>query len=195
MKKNVFYLLLLFVFIANGQKKEFKNQGEQENYWAEQLFEKEYVKQSFEKFQGKITTIDKTNITFDNKTLEFWDTKTELLQIFTDGIFYPQILIGKEENIKIKSEEELKLLNQNESYLYNLKRNDKLRISSFEELDFLSKSPKVKRFRFWNYSFGSMNPQVYFIELTNENAKEDTELSLFIRNAKLTFVKGGWIIM
>lgn len=191
MKNSLFYFLLLFVVIANAQKNEFKNQGEQENALAEQFFEKKYVKQSFEKFQGKITVTDKTNITFNNKTLQFWDIKPELLQVFTEGIFYPQILLGKEENNIIKSESEL--LSEREAALYNFKRNDKLRISNFEELVSLSKSPKVKRFRFLNYSFAPMNPQVYFIELTNENATENTDLNSFIKGAKLTFVCLGWL--
>ncbi|PXY44582.1 hypothetical protein [Flavobacterium hydrophilum] len=191
MKNSLFYFLLLFVVIANAQKNEFKNQDEQENALAEQFFEKKYVKQSFEKFQGKITVIDKTNITFNNKTLQFWDIKPELLQMFTEGIFYPQILLGKEENNIIKSESEL--LSERESALYNFKRNDKLRVSNFEELVSLSKSPKVKRFRFLNYSFAPMNPQVYFIELTNENATENTDLNSFIKGAKLTFVCLGWL--
>lgn len=195
MNKNLFYFLILLAFFANAQKKEFKNQGEQENYWAEQLFEQKYSKQTFEKFNGKITIIDKTNIVFNNKTLEFWDIKPELIQIFIEGIFYPQILIDNEENIIIKSEDELKLLTQNERIFYNFKRIDKLRISNFEELPFLSKSRKVKRFRFWKYSFGSINPQVYFIELTNENANEKTDINLFIKEAKLTFVKDGWIVI
>ena len=195
MKKYLIYIFVLSVAVVYGQKKQFKNQGEQEDYWAEQLFEQKYIKQSFEKFKGKVSIIDKTNIEFDNKSLEFWSVKPELLEIFTEGIFYPQIVIGHEKNNPIKSESELKLLTNNERLLYNLKRNDKLRISDFEELPFLSKSPTIKRFRFWNYTFGSMNPQVYFIELTNENATEKTELSSFIKGAKLTFVKEGWMII
>lgn len=191
MKNSLFYFLLLVVAIANAQKNEFKNQGEQENALAEQFFEKKYVRQNFEKFQGKITVIDKTNITFNNKTLQFWNIKPELLQVFTEGIFYPQIVLGNEENNIIKTQSEL--LSEKEAVLYNLKRNDKLKISNFEELVSLSKSPKVKRFRFLRYSFALMNPQVYFIELTNENATENTDLNSFIKDSKLTFVELGWL--
>ena len=188
MRKHLIYIFLFFatsVYSQNGQ----------EDNWAKELFEKKYVHQSFEKFKGKISVIDKANIEFDNKILEFWSIKPELLEIFTEGIFYPQIVIGNEKNNPIKSESELKSLTNNERLLYNLKRNDKLRISDFEELPFLSNSPTVKRFRFWNYSFGSMNPEVYFIELINENATEKTELNTFINGAKLTFVQKGWLII
>ena len=40
-----------------------------------------------------------------------------------------------------------------------------------------------------------MNPEVYFIELINENATEKTELNTFINGAKLTFVQKGWLII
>ena len=39
------------------------------------------------------------------------------------------------------------------------------------------------------------NPQVYLFELTNEKANEKTDWKSFIKNAKLTFVKEGWIII
>jgi len=39
MRKYLIYVFILSVAIVYGQKREFKNQGEQEDYWAEQLFE------------------------------------------------------------------------------------------------------------------------------------------------------------
>lgn len=99
MRKYLIYVFILSVAIVYGQKREFKNQGEQEDYWAEQLFEQKYIKQSFEKFKGTISIIDKTNIKFDNNSLEIWSVKHELLEIFTEGVFYPQIIIGHEKTI------------------------------------------------------------------------------------------------
>lgn len=99
MRIYLIYILIFSVAIVYGQKKEFKNQGDQENYWAEELFEQKYIEQSFEKFKGSISIIDKSNIEFDNKGLEFWSVKPELLEIFTEGIFYPQIIIGYEKII------------------------------------------------------------------------------------------------
>jgi len=195
MKKQLAFLLLLVISAVGAQEIKFENQGQQEDYWAQELFRKEYVKQSFTKFTGKISVVDKNTLTFDNKTLIIWAFQPELLEIFTEGIFYPQILIGNEENRPVKTPEELAKLSDQERLSYKMLRNDSLKISDFEEVKFLSKSPKVKRFRFLNFTSGFANPIVYFIELTNENANEMTDLKTFIKNAKLTFVKDGWLMI
>ncbi|RZL40794.1 MAG: hypothetical protein EOP00_26115 [Pedobacter sp.] len=195
MKKLLTFLLLFFITLANAQERIFQNQGEQEDYWTEELFRNEYVKQSFERFKGKVTVIDKNTVTFDNKTLTIWAFEPALLEILTEGIFYPQILIGSEENQPIKNSEELKMMSVEERISYKMTKNDSLKISDFEEVKFLSKSPKVKRFRFWNFRSGFANPMVYFIELTNEDATETTDLKTFIKSAQLTFVKSGWLIL
>lgn len=193
--KQIIIILFLFNFLFGfSQKREFKNQGEQENYWAEILFEKEYKKQNYNKFNGKIEIISDNKIKFENKDLIIYCPK-EYLSIFTTGIFYPQLVIGNTENNKILSSEEQKKLSSKERLKYNLNRNDSFSISAFEELAFLTKSPKTKRFRFWNIRPGFANPQVYFIELTNEKATEKTLLQEFIQNAQLTFIKAGHIVI
>jgi hypothetical protein len=74
-------------------------------------------------------------------------------------------------------------------------RNDSLRITDFEEVPFLNKSPTIRRFRFWLFTKGFMNPTVYFIELTNENATSKTDIRSFIKDSNLTFFINGWIII
>lgn len=193
--KQIITTLCLFIFLVGfSQKREFKNQGEQENYWAEIVFEKDYKKQQYNKFNGNIEIVNDNKIKFDNKTLIVHCQK-EFLPIFTSGIFYPQLIIGNGENNKILSKEEEEKLSPQDRFIYNLNRNDSFSVSIFEELSFLSKSPKIKRFRFWNSRPGSANPQVYFIELTNEKANEKTSLEKFIQNAELTFIKAGHIII
>jgi hypothetical protein len=193
--KQIITILFLFNFLFGfSQKREFKNQGEQENYWAEILFEKEYKKQDYNKFNGKIEIISDVKIKFENKDLIVYCPK-EYLSIFTTGIFYPQLILGNTENNKILSNEEQEKLSTEERFRYNLNRNDSFSISAFEELVFLTKSHKTKRFRFWNIRLGFTNPQVYFIELTNEKATEETLLQEFIQNAQLTFIKAGHIVM
>jgi len=70
-----------------------------------------------------------------------------------------------------------------------------LKIGSLDELEFLSNNPQVKRFKFWLYQPNMMNPQVYLFELTNDEANENTTWNSFMENAKLTFVKNGWIVI
>ena len=174
-------------------KKEFKNQGEQEDYQAEKLFEEKYTKQNNKRFTGDIAVIDKNNIKFGNKVLRAYFSP-ELKSIFTQGIFYPQIITGDSVSPK-KSEEEISKMTEVQKVFYNMAQNDTLSIGEFEELKFLSTSPTIKRFRFWEYRNGSANPHVYFIELTNSTADKSTDLATFIKGATLTFVKEGWIII
>ncbi len=147
-------------------KPPFKNQGEQEKYWAQELFKREYKKKHYSKFVGEIIKSD-NKITFGKvQYVELFDTKSDYNQIFEKGLFYPDILNG-----------------------------NSLKIWNLEELEFLSDNPKVKRFWFWLYHPYMANPQVYLFELTNDKADEKTDWESFIKNAELTFVKDGWIIV
>ena len=174
-------------------KKDFKNQGEQEDYRAEKLFEEKYTKQNYKRFIGEIVLIDKNNIRFGNKVLRAFFSP-ELKSIFTQGIFYPQIITGDSTSPK-KSEGEINQMTPGQRVFYHMTQNDTLVIGEFEELKFLSYNPAIKRFRFWRYQKGFANAQVYFIELTNTAADKTTNLPTFIKGASLTFVKDGWIII
>ncbi|GLB48735.1 hypothetical protein [Neptunitalea lumnitzerae] len=144
----------------------FTNQGEQEDYWAQELFKKEYTKKQYSKFVGEITNTG-NKIRFGKfQFVELFDSNSDYNMIFEKGLFYPDIL-----NVI------------------------SLNIGSLEELKFLSDNPKVKRFRFWLYRPNMANPQVYVFELTNYKATEKTDWKSFIKDAQLTFVKDGWIIL
>ena len=172
--KNLILIFTSLVFtisvnaqnVTQPEKRTFKNQGEQEDYWAENFFKEKYVSQSYFRFGENISEIDKNTFQYDNEILVLDNFNIKLKSIFTKGILYPQI-IGN--NISF--------------------------ISSFEELKFLKTSPKVKRFRFWLFSKKTANPTVYFLEITNEQATEETDIETFIANGKLTFLKSGWIII
>jgi hypothetical protein len=175
----------------NQSKREFKNQGEQEDYWAEQLFETKYSKKHFDKFKGDIV-INGGDFIFGNKTFVIINTPKELKTIFSGGIFYPNIITGDTKSV-IKSQAELDTLSAEQKVFYNMTRTDSLTISDFKELKFLSKSPKYKRFKFWLWQKGFANPTACFIELTNESATDKTDLTNFIFGASLTFFHEGWV--
>ncbi|QNK78262.1 hypothetical protein H7F37_04110 [Winogradskyella sp. PAMC22761] len=175
-------------------KPPFTNQGEQEDYWAQELFKKEYKNQSYEIYSNEIKEIDGTELIYDNKSFNIYGVNDTLEMIFKKGTLYPQLISGYTTEER-KSEKELDSLSVSERYFYELSRGDNLSITNLEELKFLSDSPKIKRFRFWLGRPKSANPQVYLFELTNENADENTELKEFIENSKLTFLKEGWIII
>jgi len=176
-RQHVLVLLLVISFAQiNAQNrtdsleakgKEFKNQGEQEDYWAEKLFENEYKKHEYKRFAGEIKEIDKNIFKFGATVLEVFYVSDNLRPIFTNGIFYPDLL----------------------------EENDKIRITNFEELKFLRYDNTIKRFKFWLFRGRMVNPQVYFIELTNASATKTTDLNNFLKGATLTFLKYGWTVI
>ncbi|MDN3494266.1 hypothetical protein [Winogradskyella bathintestinalis] len=208
MKLILTILLLTFSFGCKSQnnpekvetdkttelKPPFKNQGEQENYWAQELFKKEYKEQSYELYLNEIKEKDGTEFIYDNKSFSIYGIDEPLKLLFKKGILYPQLISGFTTENR-KTEKELDSLSVSERYFYELSRGYNLTIMNLEELDFLSNSPKIKRFRFWLGRPKSVNPQVYIFELTNENADKNTNLKEFITNSKLTFLKEGWIII
>jgi hypothetical protein len=152
---------------GNNEKTVFKNQGEQEDYWAEELFRKEYVPKTYSSYSGNIFTLDDKNFHFGEKYLEVTYTADSLKKIFYLGLLYPEIL----------------------GYW------DGLKITDLHELKFLSMNPTVKRFKLWVFRNGLANPQVYFIELTNKDASEITDMNTFLKGSTLTFVKPAWIVL
>ncbi|MBL3658425.1 hypothetical protein [Fulvivirga sediminis] len=151
-------------------KPPFETQGEQEDYWAQELFRKEYKKQEYPRFDGTITTTN-NRINFGTGSIIFLDQNSNCQQIFEQGFLYPS-LFGLTE----------------------------LKIGDLEELDFLSNNPTVKRFRFIHYDRTLMNvklanPQVYLFELENPNWQNDGTFDDFLKDAKLTFLKAGWIMI
>src|SRR5438105_2291848 len=149
-------------------KREFKNQGEQEDYWAEQFFKNQYLKQIFTKYDGEII-VNGEGFLFLDQTLVVTNTPKELRNIVAKGIFYPSVITGQI-NTKIKSKEQLDTLSVEQKAFYNLTRTDSLTISNLEELTFLNKQHTQKRFRFWLYRKGILNSTVCFLELKNKDA-------------------------
>ncbi|KGO84672.1 hypothetical protein, partial [Flavobacterium suncheonense] len=178
-------IIILFLIVSisvNAQKKErtFKNQGEQEDYWAEKQFEENYYEESYRKFKETIVIIDENTIKYNNEVL-ILDVEKKLKPIFEKGIFYPEIITGKVKSGQARKEELDSMLI----------RNDSMYISNLKEI----KSPHpvtIKRFRFWLSQKGSANPTACLIELTNNTATKNTKLEDFIIGSRITFFKSGW---
>ncbi|TXK48705.1 hypothetical protein FVR03_07530 [Pontibacter qinzhouensis] len=171
-----------------------QNQGEREDYWAQEFFKKEYKKQSHKIYTAEVIKIGENTLAYDDKTFDIYGVNDTLKLIFESGIIYPQLISGYSKEPR-KSQQELNLLSVSERYFYEVSRGDNATITNLEELLFLSSTPKVKRFRFWLSLPKSANPNVYLFELTNNNATKQTDLITFIQNAKLTFLKEGWLII
>jgi hypothetical protein len=150
--------------IAKHPVPEFKNQGEQEDYWTKKFFDDNYKKQQIERYTGNISIIDSDHIRFDKTLLKIYQCDAKFRAIFTNGIFYPSLISS-----------------------------DSLMISNVEEPSFLKGSVKVKRFKVLTWMPSIINPAVYFFEITNDKATVRTSTEDFIKGARLTFIKQGWI--
>ena len=171
-----------------------QTQGQQEEKWAKDIFNKHAKIHDYPIFTGQITKLDSNSFKFDEKTLIVYDLSDGLKILLKNGIFYPNIIIGNHVAV-IKSKQQLDSLSDSQKVFYNMSRTDSLRISDFEELKSLSKSPKQKRFKFYLYSFGIMNPTIYYIELTNEKATKDSNLLEFMKGCRVTYIEKGSILL
>jgi hypothetical protein len=182
---------------------DFKNAGEQERYWAAETFKAYYQQQYYNTYKGEI--IVNGNSYKYNKEIIIVYADPEFGEIFKKGIFYPGIIA---ESFKYGPKFKIRLMKDTtptrqkkdtsaamQKAFYYMIRTDTLKIFNFEELKFLETTPTEKRFRFWLSSKRLVNPTVYFMELTNQNAAPGTDMPTFINGATLTFFWEGWIII
>ena len=157
----------LYNSITQELKPPFSTQGQQEDFLAQELFKKEYKPYEYSKFIGEIEKDNKNRIRFEKfQSINLNEIDSTHELIFTNGLLYP-----------------------------NLFNKLSLNISNLEELQFLSNSPKIKRFRFWLFSKNVANPTVYIFELQNNNATMETSWEKWIKGAKLSFLKEGWVVL
>jgi len=168
--KTYFLIAISLICIkANAQKDSipvFKNQGEQEDFWAKEIFRKEYKKENYKRFSGQIITVNANTCQYGYLYFSIPEQADSIKPLFTSGILYPS------------------LFGANASGIGNIK-----------ELPFPELPPAIKRFSCWVNRQGFANPVVYVFELTNEQATKQTDLKSFIMGASLTFIKQGTIII
>ena len=189
---------------AKLNKREFRNQGEQEVYWAEQLFKNDYREEYYSKYKVRIIE-NGDNYNYNGIVLIVVNSIRELKDIINQGIFYPDIIsqsfvFKPSLKIRLQTDTAAQLLKNKSKkvvvkHLNDIVSKDSLTISNFEELRCLNITPTKRRFRFWLYTKGFANPTVCFLELTNSNASGKTSLASFIKGAQLTFFKKGWVII
>ena len=168
-----------------------QTQGEQEKKWAKKTFRKQTDSKVYPIFSGEITVIDSITFKFDEKTIILLDDpRPEITLLLQNGIFYPNIITGDKRAV-IKTQSALDTLTEMEAVLYNWSRTDIVKISSFEEVKPFFKSPKNRKFQFYLFRMGHVNPTVCYVELTNKNATRKTSLLEFMKNSHVTFYKEG----
>jgi len=189
MKKLLLIGILCSYLNSHGQKDsttDFKNAGEQEKYWTSEKFRTEYKKESYNRYFGPITVLNKTTYKYNTQIFIVTEPSKAIRQMFTLGILYPSLiaLAGSGDS-----------LTDGQSKFKNPFQSDTIGISNIEELTYLQISPQVKRFNCWVRLSGLANPLVYLFELTNEHATQQTSIEDFIKGASLTFFRQGWVII
>jgi hypothetical protein len=190
MKTLIIYILIGFsYFHCLGQ-----TDNEKKYQFAKDVFNsKEYVKRNYDRFYGRIDSIDSNTFKFGEKILKIETGNNELRKLIGIGIFNADEIFGKQTTKKSKAE--LDSLSQNQKVFFNLSRNDSLAICCFESLEKLNPNPQTKRFKFWVMRIGVANPTEYYIELYNDKATKETELGKFIENSKMSFYYKGTLII
>ena len=169
--------------------------GQNSKYqFAKRVFKREYKKQEFEIFKGKVEKIDESTFRYGDKVLNIDTEDYSIMNVFSKGIFHPEIIGGKK-TIKALTKSQLDTMTTQSQFFYNLSRNDSIRIGEVEELERLNPNSKTKRFVFWLYQRGMANPTECYFELYNNKATKNMTLEEFINGSKLTFYHRGTIII
>jgi hypothetical protein len=193
-KLRILILQILLIIVMFDSHLFAQTQGQEEEKWAKDIFKKRAQIQNYPKFSGKIIKLDNNSFKFDEKTLIVDNPSEGLKALLQNGIFYPNIIVGNSVAI-IKTKQELDSLTDTQRVFYNMTRTDSITISDFEELRSLSKPPKQKRFKFYLYSIGMMNPTVFYIELTNEKATRNCSLIEFMNGSRVTYIEKGSLLL
>ncbi|PKP23932.1 MAG: hypothetical protein CVU06_05815 [Bacteroidetes bacterium HGW-Bacteroidetes-22] len=170
-----------------------QTQGQKEEKWAKDIFNKHTKIQDYPKFTGQITKLDSNSFKFDEKTLIMLTHSEELKILLENGIFYPNIIVGNSVAVT-KTKQQLDSLSDSQKFFYNISRTDSLKISNFEELKSLSKSPKQKIFKFYLYNFGIMKPTICYIELTNKDGTKGFDRIEFMKGCRVTYFEDSGIL-
>ena len=185
--KLILYLIVVFSLLSFGScrypltiqknrngkltiEREFENEGEHSEYMSRKAFRKKHHTESYPKYTGTIETItskDAISINYDTVVIRIGVDDIRYLGIFTNGLLAPQMLgCWSSEGHLISITE-----------LYNLQKRHK------------------RRFEFWVWQPHAFNPQSFFIELTNEGKVKNSSLEEFLKDAKVSCVCEGGIII
>jgi len=184
---------------------DFKNEGEQEDYWVADLFKNHYRRESYLKYEGKIIAKGDDFI-YDGQVINVY-AQPELKQLFEKGIIYPSLVLsannGNDSTFKVKlivrlsksDDDRNGLAGNSQMDSTSVPNLDSLSMGRFEELKTLETSPHQKRFRCVLMIKGLLNPQLYYLEFSNEKATDHTDFATFMHGAALTFLRRGSVLI
>lgn len=175
-KQNICILLLILSMslFASCQlltkSGKYENEGEAEKVRIRNYFKANYKPEIYKKFAGKseIKTVEQiTRIEYDSVTVILNAQVQDLKNLFLSGLLSGNMING----INAKT----------------------ISVCCLEELTYLRTKKYQRRFKFLVFYENYMNPSVFLIELTNNEADNKTSLNAFIKGAELTFIRRTWI--
>jgi hypothetical protein len=187
--------LYLFILFLSNLQILFGQEGNINIYRnAKEIVDsKHYKKNNYSRFDKEIIILESEVYQYGEKYLKISLENKEYENIFKKGIFNPDVVFGDKTTNKIKAE--LDTLLQDQKTFYNLVRNDSISICCVEELRKLNPNPQTKRFIFWLFRIGVVNPTEYYFELYNKDATLETSVEDFIENSNMIFYFKGTLIM
>ena len=197
MKIAITLSILLIVNTAYGQHKPRKNNQSNENSdWeddgARRFFRKNYKRQDHQCFAGMISVPGNGIYKYNEDIIIVHDTTEAIQHMFEKGILHSGLFGGGQQHAE---HPDVNSMSANQKTLYGLTRTDTLYVGGITELPLLSKSAKIKRFRFLLFRKGFANPTEYYFELTNPVFKSTDPPAEFIKGASLTFFKQHSILI
>lgn len=182
--------------LAKAKLKYEQNELKREN----SFFKHRYQPKTYKKYPGNIsfdTTHGSTFIQFDTiRVYLFYNTDT-LKSIFTTGLLSAQMIYCAIDSSCMATPEIEAFDSIGKPVIFDLWgwTGHTITIDFFKLLTNVDSKPTQRRFKFWVYPYKiRMNGgnDILFLELTNENADEKTDIETFIKGAKVTFLKRGW---
>ena len=150
--------------LPKGHTPTFTTEGERQAYELQQLFRDHYKPQSYPLFDGPVTHTAPGVYKYGSFIMRMDSLSGEMAGLLSRGIIYPGLLGSL------------------------LGSTDTLSISHIVELHGLSSSPQKRRFSCLVFNQQMANPTLYVFELTNREGTADTDMTIFIRDARLTFL-------
>ena len=187
--KSTLSIVLLFLITSCCRAQdgnEFRNESASQIFYSGQ-----YKKRRHPGYPQQIEEIAKDWFRYGDRIINIAIEDTSFRRFFTSGIFNPDIIFGKLPDPVSQTGDTSAQTGLVNSFF----RSDSLSICCFEELSALNPDPQTRRFSFWLFKPGLMNPTEYYIEFYNKHAIKKTSSAKFIAGSYMTFFAVGTVIL
>ncbi len=183
--------------------REYKKYEDQEVYNEKNVFATQYQTKAYSRYSGSISliTVDSFSyVQFDSVRVGFGKDARKFLDIFSSGLLNSKIIYCTQDSL---CRPPMPLVVSTEVETGKVKKphigdwyGNIINVGLIEEPEHLKISPQRRRFKLWiNAYYGTHGYNVYFIELTNDQADKYIDIKEFVNNASLTFIISAWGII